>query len=101
MPAIRPKVPEAGSMEPGKGGVAAACVRCDWKRVLQPLQHCLPPSRRTAFDVTRCPFPFELQSNHRQHTDLGPEEEESARRRTYFWGCVLLVASGVFFVTSL
>eukprot|EP00752_Nemacystus_decipiens_P004603 g4202.t1 len=32
---------------------------------------------------------------------LGPEEEESARRRTYFYGCVLLVGSGVFFVTSL
>lgn len=34
-------------------------------------------------------------------TDVGAEEEEAARRRTYFWGCVLLVASGVFFVTSL
>eukprot|EP00903_Cladosiphon_okamuranus_P006774 g6604.t2 len=32
---------------------------------------------------------------------LGPEEEEWARRRTYFRGCVLLVASGVFFVISL
>lgn len=34
-------------------------------------------------------------------TYQGPEEEESARRRTYFWGCVLLVASGLFFVMSL
>ncbi|CAN0514585.1 unnamed protein product [Ectocarpus sp. 12 AP-2014] len=32
---------------------------------------------------------------------LGPEEEDAARRRMYFWGCILLVASGVFFVTSL
>ncbi|CAM9671918.1 unnamed protein product [Ectocarpus sp. 6 AP-2014] len=32
---------------------------------------------------------------------LGPEEEDAARRRMYFWGCTLLVASGVFFVTSL
>lgn len=31
----------------------------------------------------------------------GLDEQESNRRRTYFWGCVLLVASGVFFVTAL
>ncbi|CAM9753346.1 unnamed protein product [Scytosiphon promiscuus] len=32
---------------------------------------------------------------------LGPEEAERARRRTYFWGCILLIGSGVFFVASL
>lgn len=46
-------------------------------------------------------FPLFPSCTHVRIATKGPDEQESNRRRMYVWGCILLVASGVFFVTSL